>query len=910
MGVAAHAVFAALSVAVPASHASAVSGDAAMHLGPSADPSSGTTTTKTAAENSKSSISLLKLKPVSTTPMWYESHGGAETIGNCMPSIIANSNRSTPESACVDDDKPDGYECPFQCNAGYIPIGRHVCRWRKMKWVKNSCDHNLESNPDGSCKNPHASNASEIGCCDLKQDDPESTMIHNHGFFGGRCARLCEGLPKPLGQGHCAKPQSTRRFKWTDDKGACLATMCFMDKKANLLNQMRGIYEAFEDARNAKSGFYLDDYSVPAGQDKHVDRAQGHATHPKVVDFSLDATAMGVMIETIGAELQFVPTCKALSKVTTTIRSLNEIKPHTPHGSEGTFRRDAHGFFSHLSGASGDVVSIMATGTMVAAAQFVKNYFLALPPKFIDTSCQGADCSGYDTASDGRENGTDCGSASRPVQELVQEANMLYEQTRFENLLCDQATGRLSEIGTGIPYVKNSADDTCMFLERPGATQFPGIGDFTHNRTGHDRFNIDEECLDDTKKGAKNDGPFISWGKGNQWDPSPIVQLSRHPTVENMTEFFRPSSNVTDAGDLAAFDDPHAAQFDANKNWSKLNSYVVPKPRAGTNPNKAPGKEVCLKGTYEFSEMHTALYLAFLRACGHSYGNCTCPAGMQQCEEGSPHPIQNMWMRWQKHRLKPDHHFADVHGLLNGWGSYIPQLLYYTQSSFNTDPWYIKSFEQQWLADQKFHKDLFYAGKRGRYGQTEGPVSESCSGGLYTHGQKRLYEATYLPTIKGTITPGIRQGWFDWSDEDDAKHPKNAVLRQAAHTWKEEEHDVAASSENEQKDKGKRAKRFNSIECFAFSSAAVAGYMPVSPFVEGQFLQALEDGETVLAMPQNDFRPGGGRYALPWRQALADPTVFHKGEVHITLFDLAPAFFGLGHLFLPKGFFQRRACAL
>ena len=59
---------------------------------------------------------------------------------------------------------------------------------------------------------------------------------------------------------------------------------------------------------------------------------------------------------------------------------------------------------------------------MVAAAQFVKNYFLALPPKFIDTSCQGEDCSGYDTASGGRENGTDCGSASRPVQELLTAA--------------------------------------------------------------------------------------------------------------------------------------------------------------------------------------------------------------------------------------------------------------------------------------------------------------------------------------------------------------------------------------------------------------------------------------------------------------------------------------------------------
>jgi len=291
----------------------------------------------------------------------------------------------------------------------------------------------------------------------------------------------------------------------------------------------------------------------------------------------------------------------------------------------------------------------------------------------------------------------------------------------------------------------------------------------------------------------------------------------------------------------------------------------------GLAPNKPPwfatttfdgaGIEVCLKGTYEFSEIHLAAYFAFVQACGEQeYGRCMCDKEeIPSCREGDHHPIEAMWLRWQKHRLHPDHHFADVSGMLNGWGAYIVQMLYYTTSTFSTDQFYLKALEATRLGDLKFFKDGFYAGKRGRYGTTEGPTDSYCSG------FHQEYDAMYMPTSKGALTPGYRQGMY--------KHRGTLTATQA--------------------------------HCYAYSANAVAGYMPSSSFVEGQVLQLLEDGEAVVAMPQSDSRPGNGRYAMLWRQSVSDPTIYHKGLIHITMLDAAPAFFGLSTLWLPEGFFQK-----
>lgn len=270
---------------------------------------------------------------------------------------------------------------------------------------------------------------------------------------------------------------------------------------------------------------------------------------------------------------------------------------------------------------------------------------------------------------------------------------------------------------------------------------------------------------------------------------------------------------------------------------------------------------MCLRGSYEFSELHLAAYFAFMQTCAeHEYGDCMCPKDeIPSCRDGDHHPVQAMWLRWQKHRLHPDHHFADVGGLLNGWGAYVPQLLYYITSTFSSDQFYKKVLANTRLADVKYYTSAFYAGKRGRYGTTEGPVANFCDG------FQKEYAAMYMPNTRSELTPGFREGLYRWRAND------KAVI---AH-------------------------------CYAYSAATVFGYMPVSSFVEGHAMNLLEDGEAIIAMPQSGDRAGNGKYAIPWRQSLYDPTIFHRGLIHITLVDLATAFWGLASLWLPAEFFQR-----
>ena len=198
--------------------------------------------------------------------------------------------------------------------------------------------------------------------------------------------------------------------------------MCFVSPTANLKNQARGVYEAFADARNATTGFYLDNINVPSGQDQHVDsdwwygkNASRESFENHKITVSMDVTAAGIMIETVAAALEFVPTCTALARVTQTISSLNDIPIPAADARWGSFRRDHNGFFSHFASVQNGIVSMMSSGIIVGAAQFVKNYFLSLPTSYVDKGCDAddPDC----TAGAGDE--VNCGSGSPLVEKLV-----------------------------------------------------------------------------------------------------------------------------------------------------------------------------------------------------------------------------------------------------------------------------------------------------------------------------------------------------------------------------------------------------------------------------------------------------------------------------------------------------------
>ena len=1060
--------------------------------------------------------------------------------GYCPDSVIPHSNRDA-SNPCVDPKWAEvvGHECEYECiDDGYIAVGRHVCQWRSADWLSNMCDLcaqydvpllngasvpatadelfawlGADDNPKGVDKNvPPTCTACKpeagpdllprYGCCEIGgQEDPSNPELSNHGFFGGRCARLCKGLEAPLAQQECAAGQSTRRFKWTDDEGHCLATMCFVSPMANLKNQARGIYEAFADARNATNGFYLDNINVPSGQDQHVDSDWWYGKNASRENFenhkitvSMDVTAAGIMIETVAAALEFVPTCTALARVTQTISSLNDIPIPSPDARWGSFRRDHNGFFSHFASVQNGIVSMMSSGIIVGAAQFVKNYFLSLPTSYVDKDAgyEGCDANGFGDAdcTAGSDAEVDCGSGSALVGKLVIQADMLFESVQFPNMLCDQRTGFTSKLGTGLPMAKDAYDDRCVMAERPYNTKFPDVGDFPHNETLHDVFNINEKCRTNhlASGGPLDAGDTASGAISPPPPPSPPLFTAGYTTAQESTSLggvIKPLVNAAfcvnhlnseevnivpcaagaDAmqqhwerdglllrykidrdyclslnyeGGIAlagckSGDDPaqdwileeDAANTNAGATaWNikyfthtdycvgvdrkkveegplegaKLNlqtcdgsksqmwllqpaaiqaatnlvtstlvgdeagsrasqngpsqgggnsapagdcrscdsgwecgmclmkveksdcpvsrvtagvaecspddtpvgglcegtgtcgslrelsncgtvdhtgsSYDVfrrldctmppysppsvpappyspgsaPKPPPASPPMEPPeapapprpppfapdrapppppflasanldttigGIEVCLRGSYEFSELHLAAYFAFMQTCAeHEYGDCMCPKDeIPSCRDGDHHPVQAMWLRWQKHRLHPDHHFADVGGLLNGWGAYVPQLLYYITSTFSSDQFYKKVLANTRLADVKYYTSAFYAGKRGRYGTTEGPVANFCDG------FQKEYAAMYMPNTRSELTPGFREGLYRWRAND------KAVI---AH-------------------------------CYAYSAATVFGYMPVSSFVEGHAMNLLEDGEAIIAMPQSGDRAGNGK---------------------------------------------------
>merc|ERR1712125_252957 len=95
----------------------------------------------------------------------------------CPASTISNSNRSTTETACTGE---NGTECKYQCSAGYIPVGRHVCQ------------------------------TYQVG----------SKHFINGSFFGGRCERLCQKSAT------CGADAAAVRTPSADEHGACFKTTC------------------------------------------------------------------------------------------------------------------------------------------------------------------------------------------------------------------------------------------------------------------------------------------------------------------------------------------------------------------------------------------------------------------------------------------------------------------------------------------------------------------------------------------------------------------------------------------------------------------------------------------------------------------------------------------------------------
>ena len=127
----------------------------------------------------------------------------------CKNGTIPHSN-VTAMSPCVG---VDGDACYFQCNAGYLAIGRHVCQSYTTKKGRK--------------------------------------VIHKE-FFGGRCERLCKEEPSTCSDGFIA----VRNNVTSGNKNApCFATVCLPEDEA-LKRLARGSYAVWRKARLSTTGIY------------------------------------------------------------------------------------------------------------------------------------------------------------------------------------------------------------------------------------------------------------------------------------------------------------------------------------------------------------------------------------------------------------------------------------------------------------------------------------------------------------------------------------------------------------------------------------------------------------------------------------------------------------------------------
>ena len=330
--------------------------------------------------------------------------------GLCAPSGLANSNRNS-SNPCQSGAQgfhlgwaSTGTECAYSCNAGFVPIGRHVCQWHDV--VKTNAT---------------------TGEKQWDQSDIE------HGFWGGRCQRLCSNY----GEQACRGNQSVRRYRDVDDDGECFSTMCFSTGLDNLENVARGVYEVVTLSRDEKTGYYRDS-TGEFGSNQNDTR------------YSLDATGMGMMAEAVACELGYQSVSDGLDKVIRTVGSLLYTSDRA-----GEFKRDPRGFFSHYSGTAQKHSSPMATGLAIASALFVKNYF----------------------TSNAAANGLEAEAFS-----LSTMVDALYGSVDFTQILCDADTSLASPTGTGIPFTMSLSKDVdgfpgrCGDPDKPHSVQYPELG--------------------------------------------------------------------------------------------------------------------------------------------------------------------------------------------------------------------------------------------------------------------------------------------------------------------------------------------------------------------------------------------------------------------------------------------------
>ena len=396
----------------------------------------------------------------------------------CDDAVIPHSNR-TAEFPCKDYNGPGPYqgtECFFKCDPGYMPIGRHVCQWHDPDWVRSNDKHWPQEDDNPRSQKPAW--ATEKAVHEL-EDVPQNK---NHHFWGGTCAPMCGDNPATQ---TCPEGQSPRRYKEStltqsvSDGDDCMETECFATGKDNLASLTRGIYEVMKIARDKKTGIYYNSvnfdffkkYMERANADGEYAVKHGGQNATKFVrcgsgdwlreasqayqvevekNFSLDATAFGIMSEVVGTALGYQTPQEGVDNVRDTIGNLTrQTKGRDMDDANGEFEfaRDSRGFFSHFYvHHKMNTTSPMATGVLVQSALFARSYFSAL------AAGQRHDLRATALRSEIRIEPSAQALFEGSVSRLGAAVMTLYDSVDFTSVLCDESTGYINPEGTGIAF--------------------------------------------------------------------------------------------------------------------------------------------------------------------------------------------------------------------------------------------------------------------------------------------------------------------------------------------------------------------------------------------------------------------------------------------------------------------------
>ena len=199
----------------------------------------------------------------------------------CAPGYIPHSNVSEAHSSpCTGG---EGTLCPFQCDPGFLAIGRHACQ---------------------------------------SYTTHEGKAVLSNVFFGGRCERLCPSSPQscPIaGTVAVRSNTTTQHAAIADGSGktpaappptSCYATEC-LPKDEALRRLARGAYTLWRKGRLDSTGIYSGSVDPSAGGGS----GQSDQAH-------IGINGVGLIFEVVAAEMGWQTRAEAATRVNLTLTAL------------------------------------------------------------------------------------------------------------------------------------------------------------------------------------------------------------------------------------------------------------------------------------------------------------------------------------------------------------------------------------------------------------------------------------------------------------------------------------------------------------------------------------------------------------------------------------------------------------